>query len=79
MPAMNFNDLTTAVANKTGLSRGDSDQAIRAFVDCLQTSVGQGDKVSVPGLGQLEIAERGAREGRSPGPARQWPSRPATR
>lgn len=76
---MNFNDLRMAVADKTGLSKGDSDQAIRAFVDCLQTSLGQGDKVGVPGLGQFEIAERGAREDRTPGPARQWPSRPSGR
>ena len=41
-------------------------QAIIALVEHVQTSLSQGDKVSLPGLGQVERAERAERQGRNP-------------
>jgi DNA-binding protein HU-beta len=32
----------------------------------VQAALGHGDKVSLPGVGQFEVAERAARQGRNP-------------
>jgi len=63
---MGFEDLKAAVAARAGLSKAQTSQAITAFIDDLQTSLGQGDKISLPGVGQFEVAERAARQGRNP-------------
>ncbi len=63
---MSFEDLKTAVADRAGLSKAQTGQALTAFIEHLQTALGQGDKVSLPGVGQFEVAERAARQGRNP-------------
>ena len=63
---MSFEDLKTAVAARAGLSKAQTGQAITAFIEHLQTSLGEGDKVNLPGVGQFEVAERAARQGRNP-------------
>lgn len=63
---MSFEDFKAAVAGRAGLSKADAGQAIAAFLEHLQTSLSQGDKVSLPGFGQFEVAERAARQGRNP-------------
>jgi DNA-binding protein HU-beta len=63
---MSFEDLKSAVAARAGLSKAQTDQAICAFIERLQASLGQGGKVSLPGVGQFEVADRAARQGRNP-------------
>lgn len=63
---MNFEDLKSAVAARAGLSKVETDQALSAFLEHLKTSLSQGEKVTLPGLGQFEVAERAARQGRNP-------------
>ncbi len=50
----------------SGLSKAQAGQAITAFIEHLQTSLRQGEKVTLPGVGHFEVAERGARQGRNP-------------
>ena len=63
---MSFEHLKAAVAARAGLSKAQTDQALTAFIEHLQTTLGQGDKISLPGVGQFEVAERAARQGRNP-------------
>ncbi|MGH1483098.1 MAG: HU family DNA-binding protein [Geminicoccales bacterium] len=63
---MSFEDLKSAVAARSGLSKAQADQALCAFIEHLQASLGQGEKVSLPGVGQFEIADRVARQWRHP-------------
>ncbi len=63
---MNKNELVTAVAERTGLSRKDSDRAINAVLESIQDALAKGDKVSIVGFGTFEVRERGARTGRNP-------------
>lgn len=63
---MSFEDLKSAVATSAGLSKDETGKAITAFIEHLQTSLSQGDKVSLPGVGHFEVAERAARQGRNP-------------
>ena len=63
---MSFEDLKAAVAARSGLSKAQTSQALAAFIEHLQTSLGEGDTISLPGVGNFEVAERGARQGRNP-------------
>jgi DNA-binding protein HU-beta len=63
---MSFENLKSAVAARAGLSKAQTDQALTAFIEHLQTTLGQGEKISLPGVGQFEVAERAERQGRNP-------------
>ena len=63
---MNKTDLRNAVAEATGLSNNQADQAVTAVLDGIVGAVASGDKVSLPGFGTFEVRERAARTGRNP-------------
>ena len=63
---MNKADLINAVAEKTGLSKKDSESAVAAVVDVITESLVQGDKVQLVGFGSFEVKQRAARLGRNP-------------
>jgi len=63
---MNKADLINAVAEKTGLSKKDSESAVAAVVDVITESLVQGDKVQLVGFGGFEVKARAARTGRNP-------------
>ena len=63
---MNKTELISAVAEKTGLSKKDSDAAIAAVVDANTESLVQGEKVQLVGFGSFEVKARSARMGRNP-------------
>lgn len=63
---MSFEDLKAAVASCSGLSKAQTSQALAAFIDHLQTSLSKGNKISLPGVGNFEVAARPARQGRNP-------------
>lgn len=63
---MNKNELVAAVAERSGLSRRDSERAVNAFLDAVQDALAKGDKVSLVGFGTFEVRQRGARVGRNP-------------
>ena len=63
---MNKTELINAVAEKTGLSKKDSEKAITATFDAITASLEAGDKVQLVGFGVFDIKERGARIGRNP-------------
>ena len=63
---MNKTELIAAVAEKTGLSKKDSDAAVAAMVDVITESLVQGEKVQLVGFGSFEVKSRAARTGRNP-------------
>ena len=63
---MNKADLISAVAEKTGMSKKDSESAVAAIVDVITVSLVQGEKVQLVGFGSFEVKERAARIGRNP-------------
>ena len=63
---MNKAELITAVAEKAGLSKKDSEKAINAAFDTITETLVSGDKVQLVGFGAFEVKERGARVGRNP-------------
>ena len=63
---MNKAELITAVAEKTGLSKKDSEKAINATFDTITLAMEAGEKVQLVGFGAFDIKERASRIGRNP-------------
>jgi len=63
---MSFENLKSAVADKSGLTKDQTCQSLSAFFEHLKDSLSQGEKVVLPGVGQFEVSERAARQGRNP-------------
>ena len=63
---MNKNELISAMAEKSELSKKDAGAALDAFVEAVQDALKAGDKVSLVGFGTFEVKERAARTGINP-------------
>ena len=63
---MNKAELVAAIAEKTELSKKDSEKVLKAFVDVVTEELTKGEKIQLVGFGTFEVAERSAREGRNP-------------
>ncbi|MBE6968360.1 MAG: HU family DNA-binding protein [Ruminococcaceae bacterium] len=63
---MNKAELIATVAEKTGLSKKDSEKAVSAMLDTITTTLEAGEKVQLVGFGVFDVKERGARIGRNP-------------
>ena len=63
---MNKAELIHAVAEKTGLSKKDSEAAVNASIEAITESLKQGEKVQLVGFGSFEVKTRAARIGRNP-------------
>ena len=63
---MNKTELIAQVAEKTGLSKKDTESIINAAVDTIAATMAQGDKVQLSGFGIFEVKDRQARVGRNP-------------
>ena len=63
---MNKAELVAAVAEKTALSKKDSEKAVNAAFETITAALVGGDKVQHVGFGAFEVKERNARIGRNP-------------
>jgi len=63
---MNKNELSAAIAEKSGLSKKDSEAALNATLDAITASLKKGDKVALIGFGSFEVKKRAARTGVNP-------------
>lgn len=63
---MNKNELASAIAEKTGLSKGDAQAAMEAVFDTIQETLKAGGDVRVLGFGNFVVQHRNATTGRNP-------------
>ena len=63
---MNKTELIAAVAEKTGLSKKDTEAAVNAAIDAITEALQQNDKVQLVGFGAFEVKARAERIGRNP-------------
>lgn len=63
---MNKAELITSMAEKSQLTKKDTEVALKAFIDSVQEALEKGEKVQLVGFGTFETRERAAREGRNP-------------
>ncbi len=64
---MKKTELISAVAEKTGLSKKDTQAVIEATIETIEAALKKGDKVSFIGFGNFEPVTRAARVARVPG------------
>ena len=63
---MNKTELVDAIAKQAGLSKKDSEAAVKAFTEVVSKALKKGDKVQLVGFGTFEVSERAARVGINP-------------
>lgn len=63
---MNKTELVAALAEKTGVSKKDTDNTINAFTEVIIEALKRDGKVQLLGFGTFEVRERAARTGRNP-------------
>ena len=63
---MNKTDLIDAIAAKAGLSKKDSEAALKATIESISEALANDEKVVIVGFGTFSTKERAAREGRNP-------------
>ena len=63
---MNKAELLSSIAEKSKLSKVESERALNAFIQTVEQTLAKSDKVQLVGFGTFEARERKAREGRNP-------------
>lgn len=63
---MNKTELITAVAEKCGMTKKDTEQVVSTALDTIVAAMTEGDKVQLSGFGIFEVKAREARMGRNP-------------
>jgi DNA-binding protein HU-beta len=63
---MNKAELIHALADKTGLTKADTEKTLNALVETIIDTVADGQEVALIGFGTFKAAHRAAREGRNP-------------
>ena len=63
---MNKQELIGAVAEKSGLGKGDASKAVEAVFDTIGGVLAKGDEVRLVGFGTFSVSKRKASTGRNP-------------
>ena len=63
---MNKTELIAAVAEKTGMSKKDTEAVISATLGTITAALHEEEKVQLMGFGSFEVKKRAARIGRNP-------------
>lgn len=63
---MNKSELVASIAEKSNLTKKDAESALNAFMQTIEETLIEEEKVQLVGFGTFEVRERKAREGRNP-------------
>lgn len=64
---MNRTELIDAIADRSGVAKGDVDATLKGLFDVVAQTVARGtDKITIPGFMSFEQGHRAARTGRNP-------------
>ncbi len=63
---MNKTELVMAMAEKTGLTKKDTEKTLAAFTEVVAAALKKGDKIALVGFGTFEARKRAARVGKNP-------------
>jgi len=64
--SLNKAELIKAVAENSGLTKVDSEKAIKSTFDAITNSLSSGENVTLIGFGTFSVYERAARMGKNP-------------
>ena len=73
---MNKTELILGVAEETGFSRKNVEIGLNAAINLITKALADQEKVQIVGFGAFETKVRAERMGRTPRPARTFPSPP---
>lgn len=59
-------ELINEISTKTGLTKGQCDAVLKAFVEVTVDALKKDDKIALKGLGTFSVSQRKERIGRSP-------------
>lgn len=63
---MNKAELSSSIAEKSGLSQADAKAALDALIESVTEGLADGDRISLVGFGSWSVEQRDARTGRNP-------------
>ena len=63
---MNKAELVASIAEKSNLTKKDSEAALNALMRTIEETLATGEKVQLVGFGTFEVRDRKAREARNP-------------
>ncbi|TAH54586.1 MAG: HU family DNA-binding protein [Treponema sp.] len=63
---MNKAELVSAIAEETGLTKKESEAALKAFTGIVSNELKKGGSVQLVGFGTFDVGTRAARVGRNP-------------
>lgn len=63
---MNKQDLISAVADSSGLTKADASKAVEGVFDAITGALKKGDEVRLVGFGTFSVSKRKASTGRNP-------------
>lgn len=63
---MNKAELISKMAEKSQLTKKDTELALNAFIETVEETLAGGDRVQLVGFGTFEVRERKPRQGRNP-------------
>ncbi len=66
MADMTKTDVVEEIAERTQLTKADSERALEAFLGTISTALSRGQSVQVTGFGTFEVRDRAARKARNP-------------
>ena len=63
---MTKGEMIDAIAEKSGVTKADSEKVLKAFTEVVKNELGKGEKVAMVGFGTFYAVARPARTGRNP-------------
>ena len=63
---MNKTELIAVTAEKSGMTKKDTERVLNAALDTITATLANGERVQLSGFGIFEVKEREARVGRNP-------------
>ena len=63
---MKKTDITTFMAEHSGLTKADSEKALEALTQSIIGALERSEEVNLPGIGKFTVVTRAARTGRNP-------------
>jgi DNA-binding protein HU-beta len=63
---VNKQELVASIAEKSGLTKAQSEKALNGMVGAITEQLGKGEAVSLIGFGTFDVSKRSARQGKNP-------------
>lgn len=63
---MNKAELIASIADKSSMTKKDSEKVLNSFMESVNEALMRGEKVQLVGFGTFEVRERKERKGRNP-------------